>query len=72
MPVPAATSASAFFAPGFAVCKAVAADHNCNQTRNFGDRASEKALDCVKPGVEGTSLGLRGEWSQDENAEHQR
>ena len=58
------------FGAGFAVREAVAADHDCYQTCNFRDRPGEKALDGVEAGVEGTSLGMGGEWGQDENTEH--
>lgn len=52
MPVPAATPASAFFAPGSPVGKAVAADHDRHQTCNLCNGACEKALDSGKAGVE--------------------
>jgi hypothetical protein len=55
-----------FFCAGFAVSKAVAADHDCNQTCILRDSAREKALDRVEARVEGTSLGMGGEWGQDE------
>jgi hypothetical protein len=41
-----------FLRPGFAVCEAVAADHDCNQTGNLRDGAGEKGLDGVKAGIE--------------------
>jgi hypothetical protein len=45
IPVPAATPASGLFRTGFAVCEAVAADHDRNQACNLRDSAGEKALD---------------------------
>src|SRR6266705_3146706 len=40
------------FCTGFAVREAVAADHNCNQTCNLRNGASEKTLVGVEAGVE--------------------
>jgi hypothetical protein len=54
------------FCAGFAVREAVATDHNCDQTCNLRNGVGEKALDGVKAGIEGTSLGMGGEWGQDE------
>jgi hypothetical protein len=46
------------------VREAVAADHDCNGTCNLRDSAREKALDRVEARVEGTSLGMGGEWAK--------
>ena len=58
------------FCAGLPVRESVAADHNCNQTCNLRNGTGEKTLDCVKAGIEGTSLGMGGKWGQDENTEH--
>ena len=46
-------SGEGLFRTGFAMRESVAADHDCNQTCNLRNGASEKALDCVKARVEG-------------------
>src|ERR1039458_8217004 len=48
------------FCTRFAVCEAVASDHDCNQTCNLRDRASEKGLYGVKAGVERRTLRQHG------------
>ncbi len=49
--------------------EAIAADHDCNQTCNLRDSAGEKALDCVKPGVERSALCQCGHRHQKEKGE---
>ena len=46
-------SGEGLFRTRFAVGEAIAADHDCNQTCNLRNGASEKGLDGVKAGVEG-------------------
>src|ERR1700722_11238692 len=54
------------FCAGLAVAEPVAADHNCDQTRHFRDSSSKETLDGSKAGVEGASLSMSCEGSQDE------
>ena len=54
------------FCAGFLVSETVAADHDRDQTCNLRDGAGEKALDCVKAGIERSFLSTNGEWGKDE------
>ena len=65
-------SGQRLFCTGFAVREAVAADHDCNQTCNLRNGAGEKALYCVKAGVERTPLGMGRNRGQEEKSEENR
>ena len=57
-------SGQCFLGSGFAMRKAVAADHNCDQRGDLGNRACEEGLESGKPCVKrraATSLCVGGE-----------
>ena len=50
------------FRAGFAVRKAIAADHNCNQAGDPRNRSSEEGLESGEAGVKGRAADLRESW----------